>query len=158
MFLTKKKKKELFNFEERIIKTKGFYGEDLELKVLTNKMLGDLQILAPNKPISGGVWIINEKEFFGGKGYRIILKYSNAQPLNNTQHNFIIPDNLKARLKTLAASAIEINIYLNKALEIQQVEYSYLSFEDRDTIRMRDEVSVLYEYLKDPYMLLKADY
>lgn len=160
MFLTNKKKMKLLDFEERVIKTKGYYGEDLELKVLSNKMLGNVEILAPNKPAARGKWVVREKEFFGVNGYRIILRYSHSEPMKFSGTNFILPGkDIESRLKTLANSAIEVEISLSKDLKVEQVEYSFLIVDSNNVIRIYEDVSVLYDgYLRDQYTLIKRHY
>lgn len=155
MFLTKKKKIKLLDFKERIIKTKGFYGEDIELRAIKNSIISDYEILIPKYGITyDSVCKQDDGYVISFIGYGGIIPLEKADLMNAT-------DSLKERFRSTVGSSIAVYIYIDRAFKLQQVEYHYLYKGKENTINCDFAKAMLYNYDisgKNPDILMSTNY
>lgn len=155
MFLTKKKKEQLLNFESRRIKTTGFFGEELELNAIKNTFISDYEILVP---IFGVTTDVIEKTT---DGYTIcIIGYGHVKPLPDADL-MEASKNLKERLRSTAGASVAIYLYLDKKFKLIQVEYHYLYNGSKGCINADYARAMSYEYDpedKNPDILMSTKY
>ena len=155
MFLTNKKKRKLLNFKERVIKTKGFYGEELELRAIKNQIISDYEILIPKYGITYDS-VCKEDD-----GYRIsFIGYGGIIPLEKADLMYA-ENGLKERFRSTVGSSVAVYIYIDKAFKLQQVEYHYLYKGKDNTINCDFAKAMLYDYDisgKNPNILMSTNY